>query len=440
MPIQNGKYVNPGWLNNGPPAIDAAEMNAISDTLENLDAGGGTGGGKRYARFVIGTSTNGWTSADCDYLCDGVDDQEEFNQAIAAFGTGSVSGSRGTIVVLSGTYHLTAPLSRLAGISLIGTGGVILLRETVTGASQYNYMIGITYGSIENISYYVSENLTFPRAEETIEVYVSAGAEIKNCDFNFFHYTAICIDALNIADVTKVSECTFFPSLESNENRMDIHITSGVFLVIENNFLHNKIYVDGPSSGTINSFRILNNSYSGVTNGEIVLDGVSNGIVAGNTVGNIQVLNTQNYTTLEGIIITGNIMGGPSDIPQPLITLGENTSHNYVFGNSLYYNTAKGYVQDNGTDNYVYDWQSGGTQGDQVTLSTSGWSSNTQTVSAPGVTATNYVIAGPDPSDFAAAMEAGVYCSGQGNGTLTFTCSTTPTTAITINYTAQEVF
>ena len=101
MPIKDGKYKNPNWVNGGPPAIDADELNAISSTLESLDAAGGTGGdGKRYARIVIGTSTNGWTAADCDYLCDGVDDQAEINQAIEAlplslihiFSTGHGSG------------------------------------------------------------------------------------------------------------------------------------------------------------------------------------------------------------------------------------------------------------------------------------------------------------------------------------------------------------
>ena len=39
---------------------------------------------KNVARFVVGTSTAGWTSADCDYLCDGTDDQTEINNAITA--------------------------------------------------------------------------------------------------------------------------------------------------------------------------------------------------------------------------------------------------------------------------------------------------------------------------------------------------------------------
>lgn len=36
MPITNGKYVNPGWKNGGPPALDAGELNAISNTLVNV--------------------------------------------------------------------------------------------------------------------------------------------------------------------------------------------------------------------------------------------------------------------------------------------------------------------------------------------------------------------------------------------------------------------
>ena len=41
MPIKDGKYKNPNWVNGGPPAIDADELNAISSTLESLDAAGG---------------------------------------------------------------------------------------------------------------------------------------------------------------------------------------------------------------------------------------------------------------------------------------------------------------------------------------------------------------------------------------------------------------
>ena len=45
MPIVDGKYKNPGWVNNGPPYINASELNDMGNTLENLDNGkdGGSG-------------------------------------------------------------------------------------------------------------------------------------------------------------------------------------------------------------------------------------------------------------------------------------------------------------------------------------------------------------------------------------------------------------
>ena len=39
MPIQDGKYINPGFVNDTAPELNASEMNAIADTLEALSAG-----------------------------------------------------------------------------------------------------------------------------------------------------------------------------------------------------------------------------------------------------------------------------------------------------------------------------------------------------------------------------------------------------------------
>ena len=63
-------------------------------------------GGKRTCRFVIGTSAAGWTADDCDYLCDGADDQEQFNAAIAA-----LPENGGEILVLDGTYTISNTIS-----------------------------------------------------------------------------------------------------------------------------------------------------------------------------------------------------------------------------------------------------------------------------------------------------------------------------------------
>ena len=66
-------------------------------------------------------------------------------------------------------------------------------------------------------------------------------------------------------------------------------------------------------------------------------------------------------------------------------------------------------------------------------LTVAGWSSNTQTVSFTGMTADKIVIIGPVADSIDVCKTNAVYCSAQGNGTLTFKCQTTPSVAITMN-------
>jgi hypothetical protein len=68
-----------------------------------------------------------------------------------------------------------------------------------------------------------------------------------------------------------------------------------------------------------------------------------------------------------------------------------------------------------------------------ITLTAAGWSSNTQTVSVTGMTATGVVMVSPDPTDQSAYTSAGIICSAQAAGTLTFTCSTTPSADLSVN-------
>lgn len=71
--------------------------------------------GKRTCRFVIGTSTNGWTANDCDYLCDGIADEVEINQAIQA-----LPSSGGFITILDGVYSITSSIILNKNISIFG--------------------------------------------------------------------------------------------------------------------------------------------------------------------------------------------------------------------------------------------------------------------------------------------------------------------------------
>lgn len=69
----------------------------------------------------------------------------------------------------------------------------------------------------------------------------------------------------------------------------------------------------------------------------------------------------------------------------------------------------------------------------KATLTVAGWSDNSQTVSVTGVTASNNVLVAPAPASSTEWASCGIMCTAQAAGTLTFTCATTPTAAVTVN-------
>ena len=136
----NGKT---NWTNN--EIVEAVDMNRIEQGITNNDAGlgnvqaevtahkaDGTSHAKT-ARFVVGTSTAGWTEKDCDYLCDGVDDQVEINQAIQ-----DLPASGGEIVLLDGTYSISLwVLINKSNVTLRGNGwSTIIRRDFTAGINQ----------------------------------------------------------------------------------------------------------------------------------------------------------------------------------------------------------------------------------------------------------------------------------------------------------------
>lgn len=152
--IINGKYVNnPRWADNQQPPISADNLNDISDTLQRLDAGGG--GGKRYASVVVGTSTAGWTAADCDYLCDGTDDNVEIQAA-----KNSLPATGGEIVLLAGTYHLSAIVTFLGPpVRLRGAGaGITVIEIGNSPGFSFNFSseLGPAYVEITGMTFRAS--------------------------------------------------------------------------------------------------------------------------------------------------------------------------------------------------------------------------------------------------------------------------------------------
>ena len=81
--------------------------------------------GKRVCRLVVGTSTAGWTTSDCDYLCDGTADDVEINAAIQA-----LPSTGGEIVILDGTYNITDTIAmNKDNTKLSGNGAATVLKR-----------------------------------------------------------------------------------------------------------------------------------------------------------------------------------------------------------------------------------------------------------------------------------------------------------------------
>lgn len=70
-----------------------------------------------------------------------------------------------------------------------------------------------------------------------------------------------------------------------------------------------------------------------------------------------------------------------------------------------------------------------------VTLSANAWSGNSQTINLANVTTNSLVTVAPVPTaqNRTAYLEAGVYCSAQGAGTLTFVCEDVPSVNLNVN-------
>lgn len=134
MPIVGGKYKNPGWVNNQKPAIGATELNALSATVEKLDAGGGDGvtsfNGRTgavtpqagdYNAEMVGARPNTWTPTPADI--NAVPTSRTVNGKPLSGNITLTAADVGTAPITYGTQDLTP------GSSSLATGNVYLVYE-----------------------------------------------------------------------------------------------------------------------------------------------------------------------------------------------------------------------------------------------------------------------------------------------------------------------
>ena len=436
MPIINGKYKNPGWVNNQQPPISAENLNDISTTLENLDAQGG--GGKRVCRFVVGTSTAGWTAADCDYLCDGVDDNTEIQAALTALTGG------GEVVLLDGTYHLGGPITVQTNVSLRGNGRATVLKRATSGGNGAN---GVLISLLSNCALlnlaYDGSGYPLAAGQSRIEIVLAGGCRIQGGKFSQCADTALCCETFG--GFYQIDACSF----ESGVTAVLISC-SGTVEITRNNFMADTIQSKRPSGTRVAPcVHISDNLWSSA--GTILLSDIGNGsIVANNTwLRELQLLNTSDtvYSFSSSCLVSGNIFFPPSAGTTAII-LGPGTGNNFISGNLLveWYGAAPPKVEDNGTRNIVQfnstGQGSGGISSQLVTLSASGWSSNRQMVTVQGVSANEaaqLITPVPTAASQTAYYNAGIKLTAQAANNLTFTAEAAPTATLSVYVNIQEV-
>lgn len=208
---------------------------------------------RKGCRFVVGTSTAGWTAADCDYLCDGTDDQVEINNAISA-----LSSTGGEIVILAGTYNLTSGISLRSNIILKGNGNSTRLIGIDGSFSSHagSYCSLLVIKSLKNV---IIENLCLESQANNIEL---VGIYIQNCNdimvknntmASFYMGTWISECSCFTLSNNYVFECErgfwvtnlvnggliYANTLTSNEDAIFIYATSVKNTMVLGNYLYN---------------------------------------------------------------------------------------------------------------------------------------------------------------------------------------------------------
>lgn len=196
LPISGGTLTGP--LNCGGRLLrgvanpvsgqDAVNLQYVQANFASKDSAGSSG--KRTCRFVVGTSAAGWTKDDCDYLCDGTDDQVEINSALQALPEGG-----GEIVILDGTYNIGAEINLYKNnITIRGCGSsTILDRKWFLDKGNARYDNGIFNTNRRNNikicnlffqGHYAEQS---DNNDSAIVIDSSNNILIKNCLFNDYN-------------------------------------------------------------------------------------------------------------------------------------------------------------------------------------------------------------------------------------------------------------
>ena len=275
----------------------------------------------KIARFVVGTSTSGWTTSDCDYLCDGTADQTEINAAITAL---PVTG--GEIIILDGTYNITAKIDVTKdNVSIRGNGNATILKRMFTSPVKEG-VITLTSRSCCNIAnLQVDGNRTSYINSNNSGIYLNSSSNNNTITSNTCNNNSSGI-YLNSSS----SDNTITGNTCNNNNNYGIYLYTSSNNTITGNSCNNNngdgIHLDDSSNSTI-TVNTCNSNNLG-----IYLADSSNSTITGNTCNNnslgIDLEDSDNNTITGNNCIRGTGQAGDYTASQHTIQL-EGTGNNY---------------------------------------------------------------------------------------------------------------
>lgn len=339
MPIVGGKYVNPGWVNNSPPALSASEMNAISDTLEQLSQGGGNG--PSVPCIVVGTSAGGADTSMCQYVCTGTHDELTIAQADQYAVQRNLP-----LCFMPGDYNLENTLTLNSNMvfgwnrpmSSFGTGMSTLVRKNITvqksvifkGTVMQNVAFDIdssfsyTEGNIE-----LSLESGKPQVLDGINIQNIMGTGIKGPIGGFLSYVIRNI-MIGGNQETGAVGLNLFGTAST--------YTDSALCVIENSIFETPVNlsaVGGVGSGSMEMW-----IHSSIFN-QLNLNSASQMMISGNSIQELSLSNTIPDRSTSNVVITSNGI-------ESSITVGENCEKIYIVNNIGIQNTEVTIVDNSG--------------------------------------------------------------------------------------------
>ena len=294
----------------------------------------------RAQRFVIGTSTAEWTEKDCDYLCDGTNDQIEINNAINALPT-----TGGEIVILDGTYNITAKINVTKNnVSIRGNGNATILKRMYNNSTSEGIITLTSVSGCKIADLQVDGNKTSYSNNNNYGIFLEftsnntiTGNTYNNNNYGIYSYgSSSNTITSNTCNNNSNYGIYLYNSSNSNTvtgNACNDNNNTGIYLVYSSN------------NNTVTGNTCYNNNFgSGIR-----LSESSNNTVTGNTCNNsyygtgINISNSNDNTIISNICNNNKEKG---------INL-EGSSNNTVTGNTCNNNNASGILLEDSSNNTV---------------------------------------------------------------------------------------